>query len=552
MPDRRRRKKKASLAENAVPSETNTRSEKRKAVGANIGPKLKRSYRKSSLIASSTPVQAARVIKNTRINESPIFSTIDFNAIRWPITKPVEKAKSPIIQINETTSYSPPKVDETCSKHIIDFTTEQVIADDNNTHFYDNGCDDVDFSFVKPKSNKVIDEDDSFEHSRQKTLEHIVTINETHEMENSTKVIETPISISKRVSIRRRPMNVGTRLTFSHKKNGGSAIDIGKSIQRLTAVHQISSKLFDSTHLPSLSESDSPIAYQSQTDHVTNSDLNRTESSKLFESSNPTDMSTIGQIETRQSSTCSSEGSNLTTSAQNDSDIIEATNVINKSGDDSCSEGSSADDSDAVLSEMQTTNGTLSERSEWEGDASESLSEGESVGESISEMQTTNGSLNEGEITNRSLSEGKSINESLSERDSISGSLSDERKNTSKLLNEMSANPSRINSQLSNQSTLNNTSVNNNSSVVGTIAVVTVSSAICHDHSSTSLTTTTAKSQSPKISLRPRVGFDDVNLVHELKSPKASNDNSLMIVIKGGKWRRTIYDIRKRKSTNCK
>lgn len=431
--DRRRRKKKAALSENAVASETYTRSKRRKKVEKNIVTKLKKSKRNSGLMVSSTPVQAVAAIKKTKVNESPIFSPIDFNAINWPITKPMEKAKTTIIT-KRTTIPSPPEAD--------------------TAHSSDKSCDDVRFSFVRPKSLEENDENDTFEQSRQKTIENIIIINETHEQENSKEDIDTPISISKRVSIRRRPNNIGTKLTYSHEKIRQSAIDIGESIRRSTADHQIRSKLFDSTN---------------------STDLGNNCKSHL-----------------------DTEGSHLITSVRNKSDIIEATNKISKSPvfDSSTDDpdGSCSDDSNPELTEMQTSN------------------------ESLSEEESANGSLNE-------------------------------EANTTKLLNEMNgAYPSLIDSQLSN-------SVNENSSVAETVAVVTVSSTMSGDHSSTSPSTTTAKCKSPKICLRPRVGFGYDDLIHELsnnlQSPEVSND-SPKIVLKSGKWRRTIYDIRKSKLTNCK
>lgn len=427
----------------------------------------------------------------------------------------MEKAKTPIIKI-KTTSHSTMLVADKMPSNppIINFTTDQVNAVDNSTH--DKGYEDVGFSFVRPKAPEDIDVDDTFERNRQKTIDNIVTINETYETESCKDQIDTPISISKRVSIRRRPNNIGTRLTYSHKKIRDSAIDLGKSIHRSTADHQISLKLFDSTDMPSLSEIDSPIANQSKAVHVKISDLNRTGSSKLFESSNPTDLcsndtSHLDSIERTQSSTSPSQGSHLITSVQNDSDIIKATNVINKLEAFDSRNNKSFPELEESCSDERTTASSHPD---------------------FSKIQTAN----------KSLSEGESTNESLSDMESINGSLN-------------SVNSSLIDSQLPNQSTFNSTSVKNNSSVAETIAVVTVSSTISGDHSSTPPTTTTAKIQSPKISLRLRVGFDDLNSVHELSNnlqlPKASND-SPKIVIKGGKWRRTIYDIRKSKLTNCK
>lgn len=77
--------------------------------------------------------------------------------------------------------------------------------------------------------------------------------------------------------------------------------------------------------------------------------------------------------------------------------------------------------------------------------------------------------------------------------------------------------------------------------------------------SSTSTTTTVSSSSAPittaneaKLSMKPRVGFDASNSIHELSVLSKHNESSQKLVMKGGKWRRTIFESRKNKVTQCK
>lgn len=78
--------------------------------------------------------------------------------------------------------------------------------------------------------------------------------------------------------------------------------------------------------------------------------------------------------------------------------------------------------------------------------------------------------------------------------------------------------------------------------------------------SSTSTTTTLSTVSSPviakvnptKLSVKPRVGFDASNSIYELSAISQQNESSLKLVMKGGKWRRTVFESRKNKVTQCK
>lgn len=72
---------------------------------------------------------------------------------------------------------------------------------------------------------------------------------------------------------------------------------------------------------------------------------------------------------------------------------------------------------------------------------------------------------------------------------------------------------------------------------------------------STTLSTTSASISivnQPKLSVKPKVGFDDTNSIHELSVISEQNVSSQKLVIKGGKWRRTIFEARRNKITECK
>lgn len=89
------------------------------------------------------------------------------------------------------------------------------------------------------------------------------------------------------------------------------------------------------------------------------------------------------------------------------------------------------------------------------------------------------------------------------------------------------------------------------------IDTISVSSASNEPTSaSTTLSTTSARiattANNQKQSIRPKVGFDDSNSIHELSEMSQQHELSQKIVIKGGKWRRTIFEFRKNKVTQCK
>lgn len=55
-----------------------------------------------------------------------------------------------------------------------------------------------------------------------------------------------------------------------------------------------------------------------------------------------------------------------------------------------------------------------------------------------------------------------------------------------------------------------------------------------------------------KVSLKPRVGFDASNSIHQLSVMSEQNESSQKLVMKSGKWRRTIFEARRNKVTQCK
>lgn len=55
--------------------------------------------------------------------------------------------------------------------------------------------------------------------------------------------------------------------------------------------------------------------------------------------------------------------------------------------------------------------------------------------------------------------------------------------------------------------------------------------------------------EKPKLGNRPRVLFDMQDSIHELSNVTEENESSHRILLKGGKWRRTIFEIRKYKIT---
>lgn len=89
-------------------------------------------------------------------------------------------------------------------------------------------------------------------------------------------------------------------------------------------------------------------------------------------------------------------------------------------------------------------------------------------------------------------------------------------------------------------------SIKDASKEVSIEAVISVSSA-----SSTNSPSTSVASQ-PKVSVKPRVGFDISNSIHELSIASQQNVSSQKIVMKGGKWRRTIFEARRNNITQCK
>lgn len=60
---------------------------------------------------------------------------------------------------------------------------------------------------------------------------------------------------------------------------------------------------------------------------------------------------------------------------------------------------------------------------------------------------------------------------------------------------------------------------------------------------------------SARMKAKPRVGFDAAHTVYELNKISREtdiDDINPLIMIKGGKWRRTIFELRKNKITRCK
>lgn len=84
-----------------------------------------------------------------------------------------------------------------------------------------------------------------------------------------------------------------------------------------------------------------------------------------------------------------------------------------------------------------------------------------------------------------------------------------------------------------------------------TIETISVSSTSITTTLSTSSPTKTIANQ-PKIIIKPCVGFDASNSIHELSIDSQHNATSQKLVMKGGKWRRTVFESRKNKVTQCK
>lgn len=92
------------------------------------------------------------------------------------------------------------------------------------------------------------------------------------------------------------------------------------------------------------------------------------------------------------------------------------------------------------------------------------------------------------------------------------------------------------------------------------VETISVSSTSTSTSTATTLSTTSASitttsvttANQPKESIRPKVGFDASNSIHELSMVSQRNEPSQKIVIKGGKWRRTVYEMRKNKITQCR
>lgn len=72
--------------------------------------------------------------------------------------------------------------------------------------------------------------------------------------------------------------------------------------------------------------------------------------------------------------------------------------------------------------------------------------------------------------------------------------------------------------------------------------------------SSTSTTTSVTNSivNQPKLSDKPRVGFDTTTSIHELSVASRQNEPSQKLVMKSGKWRRTVFEARRNKTSQCK
>lgn len=72
---------------------------------------------------------------------------------------------------------------------------------------------------------------------------------------------------------------------------------------------------------------------------------------------------------------------------------------------------------------------------------------------------------------------------------------------------------------------------------------------------STSTTSMAAVTKSianqPKLSSRPRVGFDASNSIYELSVLSQPHESIHKLVMKSGKWRRTIFEARRNRTTHC-
>lgn len=105
-----------------------------------------------------------------------------------------------------------------------------------------------------------------------------------------------------------------------------------------------------------------------------------------------------------------------------------------------------------------------------------------------------------------------------------------------------------------NHSVSINESLENDQNAAATgiaVDVITVSSTESGDY----LLPVTSISKIPSPKPSNKVGFGDKDSIHEMSidlHSSTSSESNHKIVIKGGKWRRTIYDIRKAKVTNCK
>lgn len=88
----------------------------------------------------------------------------------------------------------------------------------------------------------------------------------------------------------------------------------------------------------------------------------------------------------------------------------------------------------------------------------------------------------------------------------------------------------------------------NDTPIIDTISVSSTSTTTTLSTSSASMTT----ANQAKHSVKPRVGFDASNSIHELSVVSQQNESSQKLVMKGGKWRRTVFESRKNKVTQCK
>lgn len=62
---------------------------------------------------------------------------------------------------------------------------------------------------------------------------------------------------------------------------------------------------------------------------------------------------------------------------------------------------------------------------------------------------------------------------------------------------------------------------------------------------------TNSIANAPKLSTRPKVGFDVSNSIYELSVASQQHESSQKLVMKSGKWRRTIFEARRNKITQC-